>query len=147
MTVIFDIDNTLSLSNKRFELATKPNGKIDWDIAHTPEYVLQDLPNLPVVDLAIKYKKEGAKIIIITGRPDTIKNVTEEWLKQWGVTYDELYMRTKQDFYVKAPILKRKIYETYITDDIFCAYDDDQDIIDMWIDLGIPCCKVYAIHR
>ena len=31
-TVIFDLDGTLALIDDRRALATKPDGKIDWDI-------------------------------------------------------------------------------------------------------------------
>jgi hydroxymethylpyrimidine pyrophosphatase-like HAD family hydrolase len=146
MIVIIDIDNTLCLNNKRFELAKKENGKTDWDIAHNPELVEQDEPNFPMIDLAHKYKRDGLKIIIITGRPESIREVTELWLLKYHIVYDTLYMRTERDHYIKADILKRKIYETYIKEKVFCAYDDDQRIIDMWVSLGIPSFKVIGIQ-
>lgn len=146
MTIIIDIDNTLSLGNKRFKLAEKPNGKTDWDIAHNPELVKQDEPNFPMVDLAKRYKRDGFKIIILTGRPDSIQEATEFWLDKYGVEYDELYMRTKREHYIKASTFKKTIYEMYIKDDIICAYDDDEEIIQMWNSLGIPAFKVYPIQ-
>jgi hydroxymethylpyrimidine pyrophosphatase-like HAD family hydrolase len=146
MIVIIDIDNTLCLNNKRFELAKKENGKTDWDIAHNPELVEQDEPNFPMIDLAHKYKRDGLKIIIITGRPESIREVTELWLLKYHIVYNALYMRTERDHYIKADILKRKIYETYIKEKVFCAYDDDQRIIDMWVSLGIPSFKVIGIQ-
>lgn len=145
MTVIIDIDNTLCLSNKRFELAKKPNGKTDWDIAHNPELVEQDEPNFPMIDLAHRYKRDGLKVIILTGRPDTIKEVTELWLMKYHISYDALYMRTKKDHFLKANLFKKKIYETEIKDKVFCAYDDEEEIIQMWNSLGIPAFKVYGI--
>ena len=145
MTVIIDIDDTLSLAGKRFELAKKPNGKTDWNIAHDVELVKQDKPNLPMIDLAKRYKKEGFKVIILTGRPDSIRKVTEEWLKKYGVEYDELYMRNKSEHYIKATVFKKKIYQIYL-EDVFCAYDDDEEIIKMWNELGIPAFKVYPIQ-
>lgn len=146
MTIIIDIDNTLSLGNKRFKLAEKSNGKTDWDIAHNPELVKQDEPNFPMVDLAKRYKRDGFKIIILTGRPDSIQEATEFWLDKYGVEYDELYMRTKREHYIKASTFKKRIYEMYIKDDIICAYDDDEEIIQMWNSLGIPAFKVYPIQ-
>ena len=146
MTIIIDIDDTLCLSGRRFELAKKSNGKIDWDIAHNPELVKEDKPNLPMIDLAKRYKKDGFKIIILTGRPDSIKEVTENWLDKYGIEYDELYMRTKREYYTKAHIFKKRIYEMYIKDDVMCAYDDDEEIIQMWNDLGISAFKVYPIQ-
>lgn len=146
MTVIIDIDDTLSLAGKRFKLAKKPNGKTDWDIVHNPQLVIEDKPNLPMIDLAKRYKKDRFKIVLLTGRPDTLREVTEEWLSKYGVEYDELYMRTKTDYYTKANIFKKRIYKMYIKDDILCAYDDEEEIIKMWNDLGIPAFKVYAIQ-
>lgn len=146
MTIIIDIDNTLCLSDKRFALAKKENGKIDWDIAHSPELVEQDEPNFPMIDLAHRYKRDGLKVVILTGRPDSIKEVTELWLMKYHIEYDALYMRTEAEKYKKANIFKKQVYENYITDKVFCAFDDDEEIIQMWNLLGIPAFKVYGIQ-
>ena len=145
MTVVIDIDDTLSLAGERFKLATKSDGKIDWDIAHDTELVKKDKPNLPMIDLAKRYKKAGFKVVILTGRPDTIRTTTEEWLDKYGIEYDELYMRNKKEHYLKADVFKKGIYEIYL-DDVFCAYDDDERIIQMWNSVGIPAFKVYPIQ-
>ena len=145
MTVIIDIDNTLCISNERFTLATKPNGKIDWDIAHNPELIEKDKPNYPMIDLAKKYKKDGYKVIILTGRPDSIEDITKKWLQKYEIEYDVLYMRSWEDNFLKGPIYKKKIYETEIKDGVFCAYDDEEEIIQMWNSLGITAFKVYGI--
>ena len=145
MTIIIDIDDTLSLAGERFKLATKPNGKIDWNIAHDVELVKNDKPNEPMIDLAKRYKKDGFKIVIITGRPDSIREVTEEWLKKYDVGYDALYMRTEKEHYIKASVFKKKIYQIYC-ENVLCAYDDDEEIIQMWNSLGIPAFKVYPIQ-
>ena len=123
MKVIIDIDNTLCNSNERFRLATKPDGKIDWDIAHNPELIEKDKPNYPMIDLAKKYKKDGFEIIVLTGRPDSVRQVTKEWLEKYGVEYDQLIMRNWENNFLKAPLYKKKIYETIIKSDVFCAYD------------------------
>jgi len=145
MKVIIDIDNTLCISNERFTLATKPNGKIDWDIAHNPELIRKDKPNYPMIDLAKKYKKDGFEVIILTGRPDSVESVTEEWLKKYEIEYDQLIMRNRSSHFLKAPIYKKKMYETIIKSDVFCAYDDEEEIIQMWNSLGITAFKVYGI--
>lgn len=54
-------------------------------------------------------------------------------------------MRSWEDNFLKAPTFKRKIYETEIKENVFCAYDDDQRIIDVWVDLGITSFKVFVI--
>jgi hypothetical protein len=145
MKVIIDIDNTLSIANDRFKLAEKENGKTDWDIVHTPEHMIKDKPNLPMIDLAKNYKENGFEVIILTGRPESTRKVTKEWLQKYNIPYDKLYMRSWEDNFLKAPDFKRKIYETKIKDGVFCAYDDDQRIIDTWVDLRITAFKVFVI--
>lgn len=145
MKIIIDIDNTLCNSNIRFALATRPNGKIDWEAAHIPNNILMDDPFYPMIDLAKQYKQNGFEVILLTGRPESVRGVTVEWLKKYDIDYDQLIMRSWEDNFLKAPIYKKKMYETHIKEDVFCAYDDDQRIIDMWVELGIPCFKVYVI--
>ena len=146
MKVIIDIDNTLCISNERFQLATKPNGKIDWDIVYKPELIKNDKPFYPMIDLTKKYKKDGVEVIILTGRPDSVEGVTKEWLQQYEIEYDQLIMRNRSSHFLKASIYKKKVYETIIKSDVFCAYDDDEDIIQMWNSLGIPAFKVYVVE-
>lgn len=146
MIVIVDIDNTLSLSDERFQFATKENGKIDWDVVHSNENVIKDKPNYPMIDLVRRYKKNNVEIIIITGRPESCRKGTELWLQNYNIPYDKLYMRIEKYHYIKANVLKKKIFEEYINDKIFCAYDDDDSVIDMWLNLGIPCFKVIPIQ-
>jgi hypothetical protein len=145
MKVIIDIDNTLSIANDRFKLAEKENGKTDWDIVHTPEHMIKDKPNLPMIDLAKNYKENGFEVIVLTGRPESTRKVTKEWLTKYNIQYDKLYMRSWEDNFLKAPDFKRKIYETEIKENVFCAYDDDQRIIDVWVELGITAFKVFVI--
>jgi hypothetical protein len=145
MKVIIDIDNTLSIANDRFKLAEKENGKTDWDFVHAPENLIKDKPNLPMIELAKNYKQIGFEVIILTGRPESTRNITKEWLQKYNIPYNKLYMRSWEDNFLKAPDFKRKIYETKIKEDVFCAYDDDQRIIDVWVELGIPSFKVFVI--
>ena len=145
MRVIIDIDNTLSIANDRFKLAEKDNGKIDWDFVHKPENLIKDKPNLPMIELAKNYKQNGFEVIILTGRPESTRDITKEWLQKYNIPYDKLYMRSWEDNFLKAPDFKRKIYETEIKENVFCAYDDDQRIIDVWVNLGITSFTVFVI--
>lgn len=146
MKIIVDIDNTLSLSDERFQFATKENGKIDWDVVHSNENVIKDKPNYPMIDLVRRYKKDNVEIIIITGRPESCRKGTELWLQNYNIPYDTLYMRSEKYHYIKANILKKKIFEEFINDKVFCAYDDDDSVIQTWLDLGIPSFKVITIQ-
>ena len=50
--VIFDLDGTLALIDKRRELSTKEDGKINWDIFFDPKNIQLDLPNTPIIEMA-----------------------------------------------------------------------------------------------
>ena len=56
MKIIVDIDNTLSLADERFKLAKKPNGKTNWNIAHDPELVKKDKPNISMIEISNNFK-------------------------------------------------------------------------------------------
>ena len=47
-TVIFDLDGTLALIDKRRALATK-DGKMDWDVFFHRDNIKLDVPNTPVI--------------------------------------------------------------------------------------------------
>lgn len=146
MKIIVDIDNTLSLADERFKLAKKPNGKTNWNIAHDPELVKKDKPNISMIEISNNFKSKGYEVIILTGRPESIRQVTENWLDKNNIKYDKLYMRNKEDHFMKADLFKKKIYETYIKEDVICAFDDEQSIIDMWMNLKIPAFKIQTIQ-
>ena len=48
-TVIFDLDGTLALIDKRRAISTKDNGKMDWDKFFDPKNIDLDQPNAPVI--------------------------------------------------------------------------------------------------
>ena len=50
--VIFDLDGTLALIDKRRDVSTKDNGKMDWGKFFNPDNIQLDLPNQPVIDIA-----------------------------------------------------------------------------------------------
>jgi FMN phosphatase YigB (HAD superfamily) len=144
MIIIVDIDNTLCNNKKRYELSTNSDGSINWDSLYDYDNVLLDTPNLPMIDLVNRYAKDY-KIVIFTSRPESIRNSTEHWLSNFEVQYNELYMRSYEEHTLKDYILKEKMYNMFIEDDVFCAFDDNQNIIDLWTRLGIPSFKVFTI--
>ena len=44
-SVNLDLDGTLAIIDKRRVLATKPDGKINWDIFFDPKNISLDVPN------------------------------------------------------------------------------------------------------
>lgn len=75
-TILSDIDGTL----------LKHQGNIQNIIANQPEVLDGVLDNIQ------NWQLQDYKIILTTGRPESLRNLTQEQLQQCGITYDELIM-------------------------------------------------------
>ena len=144
--VIFDLDGTLALIDDRRALATKDNGKMDWDVFFDPKNIDLDLPNHGVIAMAQTLKAAGHRIIIFSGRSKGTKDATNAWLKKFDVPCDILKMRpTSRDFmFMPDDKLKQMWLDNLFTDksDIICVFDDRQKVVDMWRDNGLTCMQV-----
>jgi len=145
-TIIFDLDGTLALIDERRALATKENGKINWDVFFNPDNIQLDKPNWPVIEMAKTLKNAGNRIVIFSGRSKATKEVTKDWLNQHGVPFDVIKMRPTGNGFQFMPddSLKKKWLEDLFpnTDDILCVFDDRDKVVKMWRENGITCFQV-----
>tara|TARA_A200000159_G_C7252419_1_gene309381 strand:+ start:307 stop:846 length:540 start_codon:yes stop_codon:yes gene_type:complete len=165
-TIIFDLDGTLAIIDKRRVLAGKtkdgvPTNKMDWDVFFDPDNVFNlDQPNVPVIKMAQTFAKDGFKIVIFSGRNDRSFHTTKKWLKKHDVPFDLLVMRpdkfqadswpiadgnpaTPDMRFMPDEILKTKMLDTFVDkDDVLMTVDDRQKVVDMWRDLGLTCFQV-----
>ena len=129
--ILCDLDGTLALLNKR-----NP-----YDASGCENDVL----NRPVALVLQCFRKEGFRIVLISGRMDQYKEQTVRWLKRHGVLYDDLFMRRANDRR-KDSIIKREIYDREIRDKYYVEFvlDDRNQVVDLWRkDLKLPCFQVY----
>lgn len=148
MIVIVDIDGTLCSHEKREKLATQITGALDWNIFYTHDNIMLDEPIWETINNVRKYKENNFKIVIITSRPELVRIPTELWLERYKVPYDVMYMRSVENHKIPSVELKKKIYDKFINDKVFCAFEDRDDIVDLWLSLGIPTFKVeYEQHK
>lgn len=127
--VIFDIDGTIALKGDR--------GHFDWNKVDLDHYI-------EVVGEHIEFhKSKGRTIILLSGREDTARNKTVDWLDFHNIPYHFLFMRNEGD-YRKDSIVKKEIYENNIKGiyNVHCVYDDRLQVIDMWYNLGLFCFNV-----
>lgn len=91
-----------------------------------------------------QFNLQAIKIIFLTGRPETARPLTEEWLKKNvpSINYT-LLMRSSSDFrsgeIVKSEIWEKEINPKYNT---LCVFEDSNKCVDMWRELGILTCQV-----
>ena len=144
-TIIFDLDGTLALIEKRRTLSLKPNGKIDFKILHDPSNIHLDKPNPPVVKMAQMFAEDGFNIVIFSGRSDKTEFTTRSWLTHNKVPFHKLVMRPHKtkEIFIPDEILKKDMLDKHIDiDDVFLVVDDRQKVVDMWRDLGLNTFQV-----
>ena len=147
--VIFDLDGTLALIDKRRDLATKDNGKMDWDVFFNADNIKLDVPNKPVITMAQSLHSQGFNIVIFSGRSKSTYRTTRQWLIQNDVPFDTLQMRPNDRdsggkfHFMKDSDLKQVWLDTLIDfDDVFAVFDDRNQVVDMWRSNGLPVFQV-----
>jgi len=137
--VIFDIDQTLANNFHRHNLADNK----DWSKFH--DACLLDDPIVPMMKLLCMFYYSGHEVFLLTARPEAVRIKTNTWLKSYsGLEFGarNLLMRRNDDerpsCEVKESMLHRKILKHY---DIFCAFEDNENCIDMYTRNGILCIK------
>lgn len=124
---IFDVDGTLAIMSNR--------SPFDWD------KVINDKPNLPVVEL-VRDLKSKHKIIIFSGRDSVCKEETMTWLSMWGISWDYIDMRTEGDTR-KDSIVKKEMFDKVKNNyNILGVFDDRNQVVEMWRSLGLTCFQV-----
>jgi len=138
-SVIVDLDGTLADCNHRLHFIEQP--KKDWNSFFNN--CGEDSVIEPVREL-INMLKEKYMIIILTARPNSIREHTTKWLEDNNIEYDALFMRGKND-YRKSPVVKSSLIEEMKCHDYIPIYaiEDRDDCIDMFNSLGIFTLKVY----
>ena len=143
-TVIFDLDGNMDDITARKKLATKPNGKLDWDKFFDPFNIKLDVPNEPVVKLAQMFAENGFNIVIFSGRSDKTKFTTRSWLSNNRIPFHKLVMRPHKTMnFIPDDILKKDMLDKHLDiDDVFLVVDDRQKVVDMWRNLGLTVFQV-----
>jgi len=149
--VIFDLDGTLANIEIRRKMATKSNGKVDWEIFFADRLIELDEPNQPVIDTCKALKAAGYNIAILSGRSKSSKQTTMDWLSKHGVEYNILKMRPTSHPWKFMPDEKLKLgwFNDLWADDenkseheVVCVFDDRDKVVKMWREIGLTCMQV-----
>jgi hypothetical protein len=100
-----------------------------------------DAPNLPVVTFyKTLWESQNYQLILVSGRGEESRKITETWLTWSSIPFDRLLMRAAGDFRsdvkVKQDILDRLRGEGA---EILFVVDDRNSVVDMWRRNGITC--------
>ena len=89
---------------------------------------------------------EAGIVVLLTARPNNLRQVTLEWLAEHGYRWDLLVMRGRSDGGISSPKFKRRSVEAirghgYAPQ---LAFDDDQRNVEMFRDEGIETLYVHS---
>lgn len=146
---VLDLDGTLADdSDRRNKYLRQRGGVKDWDSYFDPEEVIKD-PLMPIAKmglqrlaLAIKAdrkKKRRNRVIFLTGRPESTRKATLQWLEKHvlpllGKVKTYLLMRPENDFTSNKAFKEyrlRLIHRKY-TGAKFYYVDDDPALAEMY---------------
>lgn len=130
---IFDLDGTMANN-------TAHRSPYDIDKCGEDELIESTAAVLQAV------RATGAQIIFLSGRNDTVEDITRNWLAEKLYLSDldyKLYMRAAEDNR-KDYIIKEELYWKYIAKDykVLMAFDDRDQVVHLWRHLGIPTAQV-----
>ena len=143
-TIIFDLDGTLALIDKRREVSTKPNGKLDWGKFFNSTNIKLDEPNLPVIKMAQLFSEQGFNIVILSGRSNKTETATRSWLSENKVPFNKLIMRNSEtDHFTPDWVLKKNMLDENLDiNDVFLVVDDRDRVVKLWRSLGLTTFQV-----
>lgn len=128
--IIFDIDGTLAHMNGK-------RSPFDWDNVHK-----DDVDSI-VAEHARDLYNNNKTLFIMTGRDESCRKLTEDWLDLYDIKYHKLLMRPEGDMR-KDSIIKKELYLNNIKDKFNVKYvvDDRNVVVAMWRSLGLKCFQV-----
>lgn len=136
-TVLFDLDGTLA--NIKHRRRFLENNAPDWKSFNS--LMGDDTINQPIVYLYKTLWESGQyEIIILTGRNEEHRIITEQWLAWNEIPFGTLIMRPDSDFRADH-IVKEEMLKTLISENktILFVIDDRQQVVDMWRRNGVVC--------
>lgn len=127
--IIVDIDGTLAHTTGR--------SPYDNSLVHT------DTVDKIVLELVQKEHSLGTTVIVLSGRKDDCRDVTDKWLRDKGVEFEHLYMRDYRDDRNDA-IVKNELFDKYVRDNYRIKYvlDDRNRVVKRWRALGLKTLQV-----
>jgi len=136
-TILFDIDGTIADIEHRRPLVE--GDRPDWNSFYSR--MGDDQPNAPIVELYLTLWDTGKyDLILLSGRNEEHRNLTEKWLVWNEIPFDKLLMRPSGDFRPDVDIKKDILMKIQgYGKDILFAVDDRQSVVDMWRENGITC--------
>lgn len=145
MIRILDLDNCIADDSHRI---CAINWSLDGERRYLDYHQLAAFDEIGNVDLL----ETNEDIIILTGRPVVFRAMTMRWLRLKRVRWFQLLMRNEGDLRHSADLKRDQLrwlqnYYNISPCDITSAFDDREDVVEMYKREGIRRAEVRAIHQ
>ena len=139
--VVVDIDGTVSKVGDRLKYLQQD--KKDWDAFY--EHCDEDAAIEDMCRLVEDLWKLGYHIVFCTGRRESVREKTKEWIKQHiaiGWNYD-LLMRKDGDWRHDTEVKPELLQNANIAPgDVYFILEDRDSMVAKWRELGFRCLQV-----
>lgn len=139
--MVFDIDGVLSDATRRqhfIEEGSSKNWRAFFDACGEDALIAETARLIELLDPQLV-------IVLLTGRPVRVRDLTTEWLHRHGLRWDLLVMRDSGD-YSKALEFKRRTLSE-LRDmglELELAFEDDARNREMFHEEGVPCIYIHS---
>ena len=140
--IVCDIDGTIADLHHRLHYVK--DGERNWKDFFNE--MSKDTVIEEIRDMIIEYKKKGHPIIFVSGRPDSHRKETKEWLENVafkdisfleGEDYATILMRRSTDHRLDTDV-KEDILKNFLkVGNVECVIDDRPRVIKMWRSHGL----------
>ena len=139
--IVVDIDGTIAKVGNRLKYLQQE--KKDWDAFY--EHCDEDEPIDEMCQLVADLFVLGRDIVFCTGRRESVRVKTKNWLTQNVMsTFDsELLMRKDGDWRHDTEVKPELLQKAGITpDDVYFILEDRDSMVAKWRELGYRCLQV-----
>lgn len=141
-SVVVDVDGTLAEFHPEAVKSWVLGETKDWDPFF--DYMRDALPVVSIVRLVNHLAEKGEAILICSGRPDSHRQHTLDWLDKHCIPYDRVYLRpegkdTEPDASIKQELLASIVKDGYSP---WLVLDDRTSVVDFWREAGLTCLQV-----
>lgn len=133
--VIVDIDGVLADASWRQHLLDTPGRRRNWDAFFD---AAADDPPLHAAITALARFDHDTQVVLVTGRPARLAELTAGWLDRHGARWDLLVLRRGGD-HRPAPQFKVRVLEALrgAEFEVLAAFDDDAGVLDAYRSHGL----------
>ena len=138
--VVFDMDGVLSDASRRQHYLDRPFR--DWEAffqaCGDDDLIAEVARLLDVLD-------PNLRVLLLTARPQRVRDQTLAWLQRYGLRWDLLVMRDWDDYGSSRSYKQRVVGEFRDYGfELRLAFEDDRRNVDMFHAEGVPCVYIHS---